>query len=238
MRQDVAPPPPPPPPAAPAPVAPSVTVPPGVVVNAGGTQIRVLSQREVSDLRVRRSELSDQLVSAANRRNELAEELKNADPAARQGLQERIGVLDQRIVQLETDIAETGRILTSTPWQRNLESRTEVRGGGGGGGFRMDEDVVGGLGAVFTIFVLFPIALAHARRVWKRTSNPPPTTSREQEERFIRLEQAVDAVALEVERLGEGQRFVTRLLTEGSASPLSAAQQRTAAEAMRMSSRD
>ena len=91
--------------------------------------------------------------------------------------------------------------------------------------------------AVFTIFVLFPIALAHARRVWKRTGAPPPA-SREQEERFVRLEQAVDAVALEVERLGEGQRFVTRLLTEGSASPLSAAQQRTAAEAMRMSSRD
>jgi hypothetical protein len=30
-----------------------------------------------------------------------------------------------------------------------------------------------------------------------------------------RLERAVDAIALEVERISEGQRFVTRLLAEG-----------------------
>jgi len=32
--------------------------------------------------------------------------------------------------------------------------------------------------------------------------------------RLTNLEQSVDAVALEVERIGEGQRFVTRILTE------------------------
>jgi hypothetical protein len=31
-----------------------------------------------------------------------------------------------------------------------------------------------------------------------------------------RLERAVDAIALEVERISEGQRFVTRLLAEGA----------------------
>ena len=34
-------------------------------------------------------------------------------------------------------------------------------------------------------------------------------------ERFTRLEQAVDSVAIEVERVSEGQRFVTRILAEG-----------------------
>jgi hypothetical protein len=34
------------------------------------------------------------------------------------------------------------------------------------------------------------------------------------DERFARLEQAVDAIALEVERISEGQRFTTRLLSE------------------------
>ena len=33
-----------------------------------------------------------------------------------------------------------------------------------------------------------------------------------------RLEQAVDAMAIEVERITEGQRFMTRLLTERSAA--------------------
>jgi hypothetical protein len=35
-----------------------------------------------------------------------------------------------------------------------------------------------------------------------------------------RLEQAVDAIAIEIERVSEGQRYVTRLLTEGAASAL------------------
>jgi hypothetical protein len=31
-----------------------------------------------------------------------------------------------------------------------------------------------------------------------------------------RLEQGVEAIAIEVERISEGQRFVTKLLSEGS----------------------
>ena len=34
------------------------------------------------------------------------------------------------------------------------------------------------------------------------------------DERMTRLESAIDAIAVEVERIGEGQRFVTKLLAE------------------------
>jgi hypothetical protein len=34
------------------------------------------------------------------------------------------------------------------------------------------------------------------------------------EERLSRIEQAVDAIAIETERVAEGQRFVTKLLSE------------------------
>jgi hypothetical protein len=41
------------------------------------------------------------------------------------------------------------------------------------------------------------------------------------EDRMARLEQAVEAIALEVERISEGQRFTTKLLAErGSADRL------------------
>ena len=36
--------------------------------------------------------------------------------------------------------------------------------------------------------------------------------------RFDRLEQAVDAIAIEVERVSEGQRFVTKILAERPAT--------------------
>jgi hypothetical protein len=41
----------------------------------------------------------------------------------------------------------------------------------------------------------------------------PPETN----ERLERLEQGVEAIAIEIERVSEGQRFVTKLLAEGTA---------------------
>lgn len=46
---------------------------------------------------------------------------------------------------------------------------------------------------------------------------PKAAKSRELEEisaRLARLEQSVDAIAVEAERIGEGQRFTTKLLSE------------------------
>ena len=40
--------------------------------------------------------------------------------------------------------------------------------------------------------------------------------------RLERIEQAVDAIAVEVERISEGQRFTTKLLSEGRANALPA----------------
>ncbi|MEO6526481.1 MAG: hypothetical protein ABIP93_07645 [Gemmatimonadaceae bacterium] len=40
----------------------------------------------------------------------------------------------------------------------------------------------------------------------------------EQDDRLARLEQAVEAIAIEVERISEGQRFTTKLLTERAAA--------------------
>jgi len=51
-----------------------------------------------------------------------------------------------------------------------------------------------------------------------------------------RLEQAVDAIAIEIERVSEGQRYVTRLLTEGAASALPVGQR--AADPVRLPERE
>jgi hypothetical protein len=69
----------------------------------------------------------------------------------------------------------------------------------------------------------------YARRIWRRRGAAIPALPREVADRLTHLEQAVDAVAIEVERIGEGQRFMTRLFTEngtprargeGAAEPL------------------
>ena len=42
------------------------------------------------------------------------------------------------------------------------------------------------------------------------------SASSNDDERFARIEQSVDAIALEVERIPEGQRFTTKLLSENA----------------------
>ncbi|HEU4629830.1 MAG TPA: hypothetical protein VFS08_08780 [Gemmatimonadaceae bacterium] len=60
-----------------------------------------------------------------------------------------------------------------------------------------------------------PIARAVARRI-DRGPTRPPAPSPEQGEQLRQIQTAVDAMAVEIERISENQRFVTRLLTEGS----------------------
>ena len=60
-----------------------------------------------------------------------------------------------------------------------------------------------------------PIAKAYARRldVRSRTSGLAPDAT----VRLERIEQALDAIAVEVERISEGQRFTTKLLADRAA---------------------
>jgi hypothetical protein len=72
------------------------------------------------------------------------------------------------------------------------------------------------------IFIGFPIAIAFARLLWKRATSvgaaaaAPQQMSVDQTHRFDRLEQAVDAVAIEIERISENQRYLTKVLAEGA----------------------
>ena len=62
---------------------------------------------------------------------------------------------------------------------------------------------------------------AAARFVFWRGRSPrldaPRQSASIDDERMARLEQAVDAIAVEVERISEGQRFTAKLLSERSA---------------------
>lgn len=78
---------------------------------------------------------------------------------------------------------------------------------------------------VFTLFVLSPLALSISRMFWRRGSMPRQALQpAENAERLARMEQAIDSIAIEVERVSEGQRFVTRLMSERQPAPLGSGQ--------------
>ncbi len=58
------------------------------------------------------------------------------------------------------------------------------------------------------------VAFTRARRGKVIASSPSPESLQPMEQRLQRLEQTTEAIALEVERIAEGQRFVTKLLSD------------------------
>jgi len=192
-----------------------------------------MTARDIAVLRARRSELSNQLESATSRRNSLAAKLEDADGVNKAGIEQRISLLDNRILQLESDLAETGRQLSSAP--AGLVSSASV-----GTPFGLNPGQITGIsivGIIGTTFIALPITFALARRIWRSGSRrAAAAVTPESAERMERLEQAVDAIAIEIERVSEGQRYVTRLLTEGAAPALPVGQR--AADPVRISDRD
>ena len=72
-----------------------------------------------------------------------------------------------------------------------------------------------------------PMARAYARRLDGRAGGgPAPQIPSDLTARMERMEQAIDSIAVEIERISEGQRFTTKLLSERTgdrgAQPLSA----------------
>lgn len=181
---------------------------------------RPMSREDVQLLQNRRSELSRQLTSATGRRQDVVREM-GRNTNGREGLEARLKVLDERIVQLERDISQNGQLLASAPPNLVEETSPPVIVGGGSRSINMNA-----ISIIFTLAVLMPLSLAWAKRLMRRASAPLPTLPPEHLDRLSRIENAVDSIALEVERISEGQRFVTKLMNDsrqlgaGAAQPI------------------
>jgi hypothetical protein len=80
----------------------------------------------------------------------------------------------------------------------------------------MGPEIVVPLGAFATAIILaigVPLVRAYSRKMDSESKNPRIPS--EVTDRLERIEQSLEAVAIEVERITEGQRFTTRLLSEG-----------------------
>lgn len=193
--------------AAAAPQAPSTPLLPGL---AGAPT----TPEEVQALRIKLDDLKDALQDAASRRRTISEQLRSADSRAMPGLEERLNVLDRRIIQIENDITNTGLLLRSAPpaamvaGTRQSPDPNLIAG-------RLADEIVP-IVAIITVFFLAPLAIAIARLIWKRATAParPPAVDQGTQQRLEQLQQSVDTIAIEVERISEGQRFVTKLLNE------------------------
>ena len=168
-----------------------------------------LSVREMLALR---DELSNQLSSAISRRADLNRLLQNPLVANRPGLEVRVAQLDNRINEIEDQIAVNGRNMTSVPNALVAGTGTSF---GGSGSSRLNGGQVTGISIVFFVLVLFPLAITLSRLLWRRGSiKQVAGPSREETARLDNIERGIEAIAIEMERVTEGQRYVTKILSE------------------------
>ena len=161
--------------------------------------------------RAQRRELNNQLDELKSTRGEITSQLEDVSAGSpeRKPLQTRMTDIDSRITTVDqmlasnaTDISKAAAIpgaVVEPPRVINEGPPQEAYA----------------LGGIFMLVVLLPISVAFARRIWRRSAAAVAAFPREIGERLLRMEQALEATAVEVERIGEGQRFLTRLFTEG-----------------------
>jgi len=180
---------------------------------AGGARSAPAASAIYEGFRAQRRVLSDQLSDPENSRNGIASQLEDLDAGdvQRAPLEARLKEIDGRISSVDQQLAANSTQLAQAAAIPGAVVETPppmvIRTG--------PPDEVWVLGGMFIVFVMLPIAFAFARRIWRRSAAVVTSLPREIGERLGRLEQAVEATALEVERIGEGQRFLTRLFTEG-----------------------
>ena len=146
-----------------------------------------------------RDELREQI------RTSIQEAVRNATrPGELRGLDEQIDAAVDRAIEEATQEGAQGVTVVPSmpPWERNNDVPPEA----------VTISVAFFVSCAF-VAVGLPLARAFARRMDRRGA-PAVALPAETSSRFDRIEQAIDAVAIEVERISEGQRYSTKLMTE------------------------
>ncbi|MFL5499788.1 MAG: hypothetical protein ACJ79Q_01005 [Gemmatimonadaceae bacterium] len=190
---------------APTPAAPAAPVlagrasPSASAIYEGFKAQREVLQGQMNDLEGTRRQITNQL-----------EDL-SADSPERKPLEDRVTTIDTRIkavdqmmagnaAQLASAAAVPGAIVEHPRINPNRDGPPEE---------------VYVVGTIFMLITLLPLSIALARRIWRRSAAVVTSFPKELSDRLLRLEHMTEATSLEVERIGEGQRFLTKLFTEG-----------------------
>jgi hypothetical protein len=161
--------------------------------------------------RAQRRELANQMDELESTRRQITSQLQELDQGStdRKPLENRLTDVDARIKAVDQMIAGNAAQLAQAAAVPGavVEHPPPLPQG--------PPDEVFVLGGIFLFVAILPLSIAFARRIWRRSAAAVTSLPRDITDRLQRMEQAIEATAVEVERIGEGQRFITRLFTEG-----------------------
>ena len=189
------------------------------------------SSSELNRAVARRDELRSQLESASEQRSNIAAQLDRtgSDPVLRNPLLDRLKAADARIAQLEKDVQSSDNAIA--------KAKSEGVGGDQGtsiyfpappampdippqiwtmGGTPWRERVLNSLEITAPITIA-TVVLLGALLYWRISRSMRNQFTRMlamQQSRLDEIQRSVDTVAVEMERVSENQRFVTKLVGE------------------------
>ncbi|HRN54563.1 MAG TPA: hypothetical protein PK788_13790 [Gemmatimonadaceae bacterium] len=161
---------------------------------------------------VQRRILRDQLSRAQNEREEVAQQLRQPEVTGvdRAGLEHRLQVIETRVLDLRGQLAdaETRESQAAALPGSTARSPQEISNN--------RFEVILAVSTMLSAALLIPLVLAYARRIWRKSAVTLSMTP-ELDRRLDTIERAIETTAVEVERIGEGQRFVTQLMASRTA---------------------
>jgi len=191
------------------PQVPAVAAPPQEAIASQLDALRAKADElklRVSDLSHRKSQLTD----ASTRRNAFLD---------RPALDKQVADVQHELAAAQIQLESTNQRIGDLEQQRDMARAFSL---GGPPAIAMTApaapDPFLGPKEIMTVssglFILaLPLVLVLARRLWVRGS-PRATMDLENSPRLQRIEQAIESIAVEVERIGEAQRFTTKLLSD------------------------
>ena len=200
------------------PTPPTAPVPPGTRLVSPVTGVGPADV--YTAMREQRSEIRSQLERLEEKRSEIQRNMRQGDAdAADAGLLARLKEIDARISATDAQLATAdaavaqaaavpGAVIEEPPREHKTDP-AEIVG------------ITGGLMAA----LLFPLVVAYARRIWRRGATIIAPVPQDVRDRLDQLSNAVESIGLEVERIGEGQRFITKVMGEQGGRALGAAAQ-------------
>lgn len=198
------------------------------MMSAQGPQVRVIQSTTVEMLTEQRHALQQQAEQLLSRRNLLYAQFRNmSEGAERRDLEARMNEIDGRLSRLDDQIERLNEQITQG-----------ISGGSGGervivgvqpaapsqvgipprffpGQRGPDMREIGGIMAAEAVALVL-IGLIFWRFGMRRMRQQFDRAIGNQSVQLTQLQQAMDVIGVEVERISEGQRYVARMLNEGS----------------------
>jgi len=164
----------------------------------------------LTELRGRARELELRKRTSDLLQQELQRERAQAGGTARQAIDQRLSVAHDEYVNAMVNLEATNQQIKELEGVR-VDQPVAITVQPPSDPFLGPKDIVtvyiGG------VVLLLPLVLALSRRLWVRSIRRE-SVDLENSPRLQRIEQAVESIAIEVERIGEAQRFTTKLFAE------------------------